>query len=93
MITILLANYELSQDGLTNPQDSKDLPPPFLMLTALFLTYPPFSLKKIPLNLPLLPCGVHHECSLKKLSLRHHRRFVLIMEEYIFFRVNLLGFK
>ena len=37
--------------NVTNPQDSKDLPPPFLMPTALFfLTYPHFSLKKDPLK-------------------------------------------
>ena len=77
--------------NVTNPRDSKDLPPPFLP-TALFLTYPVF-IKTDLLKFAFAPCGVHHKCSLNKLSLRHYMKFVLIMEEYIFFGVNLLGFK
>ena len=65
--------------NVTNPQDSKDLPPPFLMPTALFLTYLPFSLQKIPLNLPFLPCGVHHETkstSSQKIRLNYGRIYI-----------------
>ena len=65
--------------NVTNPQDSKDLPPPFLMPTALFLTDLPFSLQKIPLNLPFLPCGVHHETkstSSQKIRLNYGRIYI-----------------
>ena len=41
--------------NVTNPQGSKDLPPPFLMPTALFFNIPTIFIKKDPLKFAFAP--------------------------------------
>ena len=41
--------------NVTNPQGSKDLPPPFLMPTALFFNIPHIFIKKDPLKFAFAP--------------------------------------
>ena len=41
--------------NVINPQDSKDLPPPFLMPAALFFNIPPIFITKDPLKFAFPP--------------------------------------